>query len=98
MRRLAVVLRLAVLAVGLRRQRRRSARAAAPAAEGGPTVAMMPKNKGNPYFVSCRKGAEEAAEELGRQAALGRAHRDRSRPSRTRSSRPGSRAASTSSR
>jgi len=29
------------------------------------TVAMMPKNKGNPYFVSCRKGAEEAAAELG---------------------------------
>ena len=29
------------------------------------TVAMMPKNKGNPYFVSCRKGAEEAARELG---------------------------------
>jgi rhamnose transport system substrate-binding protein/rhamnose transport system permease protein len=28
-------------------------------------VAMMPKNKGNPYFVSCRKGAEEAAAELG---------------------------------
>jgi ABC-type sugar transport system substrate-binding protein len=29
------------------------------------TVAMMPKNKGNPYFVSCHKGAEEAAAELG---------------------------------
>ena len=29
------------------------------------TVAMMPKNKGNPYFVSSRKGAEEAAKELG---------------------------------
>ena len=29
------------------------------------TVAMMPKNKGNPYFVACRKGAEEAAAELG---------------------------------
>lgn len=29
------------------------------------TVAMMPKNKGNPYFVSCRKGAEEAAAQLG---------------------------------
>jgi rhamnose transport system permease protein len=28
------------------------------------TVAMMPKNKGNPYFVSCRQGAEEAAKEL----------------------------------
>jgi rhamnose transport system permease protein len=29
------------------------------------TVAMMPKNKGNPYFASCRVGAEEAARELG---------------------------------
>ena len=28
-------------------------------------VAMMPKNKSDPYFVSCRKGAEEAARELG---------------------------------
>jgi rhamnose transport system permease protein len=29
------------------------------------TVGMMPKAKGDPYFVSCRKGAEEAARELG---------------------------------
>src|SRR5262245_425492 len=29
------------------------------------TVAMMPKNKGNAYFIACRKGAEEAAKELG---------------------------------
>jgi ABC-type sugar transport system substrate-binding protein len=28
------------------------------------TVAMMPKNKGNPYFASCRVGAEAAAKEL----------------------------------
>jgi rhamnose transport system permease protein len=28
-------------------------------------VAMMPKAKGDPYFVSCRAGAEEAARELG---------------------------------
>jgi ribose/xylose/arabinose/galactoside ABC-type transport system permease subunit/ABC-type sugar transport system substrate-binding protein len=28
-------------------------------------VAMMPKAKGDPYFVSCRGGAEEAARELG---------------------------------
>lgn len=28
-------------------------------------VAMMPKAKGDPYFVSCRQGAEEAAKELG---------------------------------
>ena len=26
---------------------------------------MMPKAKGDPYFVSCRAGAEEAAKELG---------------------------------
>lgn len=28
-------------------------------------VGMMPKAKGDPYFVSCRSGAEEAARELG---------------------------------
>ncbi|HSF01864.1 MAG TPA: substrate-binding domain-containing protein, partial [Solirubrobacterales bacterium] len=28
-------------------------------------IAMMPKAKGDPYFVSCRAGAEEAAQELG---------------------------------
>lgn len=30
-----------------------------------PVIAMMPKAKGDPYFVSCRGGAEEAAQELG---------------------------------
>lgn len=29
------------------------------------TIAMMPKSKGNAYFIACRKGAEEAAKELG---------------------------------
>ena len=29
------------------------------------TIGMMPKAKGDPYFISCRKGAEEAARELG---------------------------------
>src|SRR5207244_6947856 len=28
-------------------------------------VAMMAKRKGNAYFIACRKGAEEAAQELG---------------------------------
>jgi rhamnose transport system substrate-binding protein len=28
-------------------------------------IAVMPKAKGDPYFVSCRAGAEEAAKELG---------------------------------
>jgi rhamnose transport system permease protein len=41
--------------------------AAAPAGRSSRpiTVAMMPKSKGNSYFIACRKGAEEAARELG---------------------------------
>jgi rhamnose transport system permease protein len=30
-----------------------------------PVIAMMPKAKGDPYFISCKQGADEAAEELG---------------------------------
>lgn len=36
--------------------------------EGGAakmTVALMPKSKGNAYFISCKQGADEAARELG---------------------------------
>ena len=40
-----------------------AAPAAAPAAR--PVIAMMPKAKGDPYFAACRKGAEDAARELG---------------------------------
>lgn len=29
------------------------------------TVGMMPKQKGDPYFISCKKGADEAAKEFG---------------------------------
>jgi ABC-type sugar transport system substrate-binding protein len=29
------------------------------------TIAFLPKSKGNAYFVACRKGADEAAKELG---------------------------------
>ena len=29
------------------------------------TIAMMPKSKGNAYFIACQQGAEEAAKELG---------------------------------
>ena len=36
-----------------------------PSAARAAVVAMMPKAKGDPYFVSCRAGAEEAAKELG---------------------------------
>jgi ABC-type sugar transport system substrate-binding protein len=41
----------------------RSASADAPAARKL-VVAMMPKSKGNAYFIACRRGAEEAAREL----------------------------------
>jgi rhamnose transport system permease protein len=30
-----------------------------------PVIAVMPKAKGDPYFISCKAGAEEAARELG---------------------------------
>jgi ribose/xylose/arabinose/galactoside ABC-type transport system permease subunit/ABC-type sugar transport system substrate-binding protein len=43
-----------------------SVAAATPKAVAGSiTVAMMPKSKGNAYFIACRKGADEAAQELG---------------------------------
>jgi rhamnose transport system permease protein len=42
----------------------RAAPAPAPAARR-PVIAVMPKAKGDPYFVSCRAGAEEAAQQLG---------------------------------
>jgi rhamnose transport system substrate-binding protein/rhamnose transport system permease protein len=38
---------------------------AAPGRARRPVIAVMPKAKGDPYFVSCRAGAEEAARELG---------------------------------
>jgi rhamnose transport system substrate-binding protein/rhamnose transport system permease protein len=36
-----------------------------PKQEHRPIVAMMPKAKGDPYFISCRKGADTAAQEAG---------------------------------
>jgi rhamnose transport system permease protein len=42
-----------------------AAAAATPADAQRVVVAMMPKAKGDPYFVSCRKGAEDAAKDLG---------------------------------
>jgi rhamnose transport system permease protein len=41
-----------------------AAAAEAPADSRPVTVAMMPKSKGNAYFIACRKGAEEAAKAL----------------------------------
>lgn len=38
---------------------------ATPANSKKSVIAMMPKAKGDPYFISCKLGAEEAAKELG---------------------------------
>jgi rhamnose transport system permease protein len=68
----AVILLAALLVAGsnwlLVRSLKQGNAPSQPAASGAPheklTVAMMPKAKGDPYFASCRKGAEEAAREL----------------------------------
>ena len=44
---------------------RRGAEGRRPSRQHRPVIAMMPKAKGDPYFISCRKGAEEAAQESG---------------------------------
>jgi len=36
-----------------------------PPSGGKVTIAMMPKSKGNAYFIACQRGAQEAAAELG---------------------------------
>ena len=69
----AVILAAALIVAGsnwmlvrsLKEGSNNGAAAAASAPAKRLTVAMMPKAKGDPYFVSCRKGAEEAARELG---------------------------------
>ena len=74
----AVVLAAALLVVGgqwwsvrsLREELRAQVGGQKPASAPKPTglrpvIAMMPKAKGDPYFISCRKGAEEAAREAG---------------------------------
>ena len=45
--------------------RTQASASAGPASTRRPVIAMMPKAKGDPYFISCRAGAEEAARELG---------------------------------
>jgi ABC-type sugar transport system substrate-binding protein len=43
----------------------KSSRSQEPAVAKKLTVALMPKSKGNAYFLSCKRGAERAAKELG---------------------------------
>lgn len=45
----------------------KSPNASSGSSDGGKklTIALMPKSKGNAYFISCKKGADKAAAELG---------------------------------
>ena len=68
----AVILAAALLVVGgnwlvIRSLRQELKGGASQATANGhkPVIAMMPKAKGDPYFVSCKQGADEAAKELG---------------------------------
>jgi ABC-type sugar transport system substrate-binding protein len=60
---LCVLLGLALLGGGCSK----SSDSASPAGGGGKkiTVALLPKSKGNAYFISCKAGAEKAAKALG---------------------------------
>jgi len=69
----AVILVAALIVAGsnwwstrsLREQLRGSSAPGKTASGRKPVIAMMPKAKGDPYFVSCKQGADEAAKELG---------------------------------
>jgi rhamnose transport system substrate-binding protein len=69
----AVILAAALIVAGsnwwsartLRRELQGAGSTAKPPAGRKPVIAMMPKAKGDPYFVSCKQGADEAAKELG---------------------------------
>ncbi len=52
-------------AAGTRAWESHSTNSGTPATAKKITVAMMPKSKGNAYFIACKKGADEAAAELG---------------------------------
>jgi rhamnose transport system substrate-binding protein len=60
----AVIIAGALLVAGSNWWLVRSLKPSAAASERRTVIAMMPKAKGDPYFVSCRIGAEEAAQEL----------------------------------
>ena len=61
-RLLPLLLALGVLCAGCGKSPEKSSGAAV---SGKITVALLPKSKGNAYFISCKAGAEKAAKALG---------------------------------
>lgn len=62
---LTLLLVSAVFLGGCSKSHEQASTAGAPAAGKKITVALLPKSKGNAYFISCKNGAEKAAKELG---------------------------------
>jgi rhamnose transport system substrate-binding protein len=67
---IVILLAAAIVAGGNFLLVRNMSAAPAPSSAAAPpvheiTIAMMPKSKGNAYFIACQQGAQEAASELG---------------------------------
>lgn len=65
MNRFLILLTVAALALVAGCRQRDDAGPSAPGAGKRLTIALLPKSKGNAYFISCRQGAERAARDLG---------------------------------
>jgi ABC-type sugar transport system substrate-binding protein len=67
MKRFLASLMLAALALlcGCNKSEPPAAGNTSPPAKKKLTIALMPKSKGNAYFISCKQGADKAAKELG---------------------------------
>ena len=59
----SIIFATAVLLVGCNKSPQPSSAAGSPSKKI--TIALMPKSKGNAYFISCKQGADKAAKELG---------------------------------
>src|SRR6266403_245637 len=59
----SIIVATAVLLVGCNKSPQPISAAGSPSKKI--TIALMPKSKGNAYFISCKQGAEKAAKELG---------------------------------
>ncbi|MES2569659.1 MAG: substrate-binding domain-containing protein, partial [Verrucomicrobiota bacterium] len=64
-RLLPLLLFTALLLSGCGKSSQNSSAPQEPGAAKKLTIALMPKSKGNAYFVSCKQGADDAAKELG---------------------------------
>src|SRR5579872_1169785 len=68
MNRLSLIAIAVALGIGAGCNKSNNASSTPPPSGGGGkklTIGLMPKSKGNAYFISCKQGADDAAKELG---------------------------------